>query len=516
MTLNQKTKEIILDSIKSAIFIDEKALEPYKVKPRNPYPEVDLSINLLKKFKEKGISLAVHKFSPNDLQNEERLKYFFKRRDLVLLDWRLDGNDGEEHSLNLLSKIVKEKHIHFCSIFTSELNMDEIIDNVSTYFSGYNSEYYQNIVDELDIYRDDNLATFNQISFNDDRFNGTLFNAFRLVDAGLPQLIKECTGLSTFGEALIQVNYAFSNLHKSIISNPKLSHINRINFSLNINNTIITIIAKSENSAIKILNRLVDQVRKSENNLSQLLGLDMQNSFTNNASFIDENLLNTSIDTLMYHRKQLKSHNLDLEFNNFIKSILLEHSKLKLENSNLKILEEEFLNKISKQNYKIADAEIAILNAFYNGTILKEKKLLNFGDIFKGENTTYYLCITALCDCILHNGESNIDFNYYFVKGNSIPLEEGIKKGDGGFISYIDSTTCILWGQEYVKPKQYFVENPVLVDNKIRIEFRNKQRVLVQKDIEYVFTLKQNYAQRITNHSFNHPIRVGVDFVKVD
>jgi hypothetical protein len=27
MTLNQKTKEIILDSIKSAIFIDEKALE---------------------------------------------------------------------------------------------------------------------------------------------------------------------------------------------------------------------------------------------------------------------------------------------------------------------------------------------------------------------------------------------------------------------------------------------------------------------------------------------------------
>ncbi|QCE41564.1 response regulator receiver domain [Psychroserpens sp. NJDZ02] len=514
MTLNQKTKEIILDSIKSAIFIDEKALEPYKVKPRNPYPEVDLSINLLKKFKEKGISLAVHKFSPSDLQNEERLKYFFKRRDLVLLDWRLDGNDGEEHSLNLLSKIVKEKHIHFCSIFTSEHNKNVIIDNLSTYFSGYNLGYYQNIIDELDIYRDDNLASFNQISFNDDKFNGTLFNAFRLIDAGLPKLIKDCTGITSFGEALIQVRYAFSNLHKSLEPNPKLSHINRTNFSLNINNTIITIIPKSENSAIKILNRLVDQVRKSENNLSQLLGLDMQNSFTNNASFIDENLLNTSINTLMYHRKQLKVHNLDLEFNNFIKSILLEHSKLKLEDSDLKILEEKFLNKISKQNYKVSDNEIAVLNAFYNGTTLKEKKILNFGDIFKGENNTYYLCITALCDCILHNGESNIDFNYYFVKGNSIPVEEGIKKGDGGFISYIDSTTCILWGQEYVKPKQFFVENPLLVNNKIRIEFRDKRRVLVKKDIEYVFTLKQNYAQRITNHSFNHPIRVGVDFVK--
>ena len=75
MTLNQKAKEIILDSIKSAIFIDEKALEPYKAKPKDPYPEVDLSINLLKKFKEKGISLAVHKFTPNDLENEERIKY---------------------------------------------------------------------------------------------------------------------------------------------------------------------------------------------------------------------------------------------------------------------------------------------------------------------------------------------------------------------------------------------------------------------------------------------------------
>ncbi len=515
MTLKNKTKEIILDSIKSAIFIDEKALEPYKFIPRNRYPEIDLSINLLKKFKEKGISLAIHKFSPNDLQNEERLKYFFKRRDLVLLDWRLDGNDGEEHSLNLLSKIVKEKHIHFCSIFTSEQNMNEIIDNVSTYFSGYNALYYQNIVDELDIYRDDNIAVFNQISFNDERFNAALFNTFREIDNELPQLIRDCTDITSFGEALIQVNYAFSNLHKSTISNPKLSHINRTNFSLNINNTIITIIPKSENSAIKILNRLVHQVWKSENNLSQLLGLDMQNSFTNNASFIDENLLNTSIDTLMYHRKQLKAHNLDLEFNNFIKSILLEHSKLKLEDSELKILEEEFLNRISKQNYKIDDAEIAVLNAFYNGTVLRGKKLLNFGDIFKGENDTYYLCITALCDCILHNGESNIDFNYYFVKGQQIPLKEGIKKGDGGFISYINSKTCILWGKEYVKPKQYFVENPAMVNNRISIEYRNKRKILVKKDIDYVFTLKQNYAQRITNHSFNHPIRVGVDFVKI-
>jgi hypothetical protein len=513
MTLLQKTKEIVSGSIKSVIFIDEKALESYKRKSTNVLLEQELSVNLNNNFKKKGISLSVHQFKQNDLLDENRLNYFFNRRDLVLLDWKLDGNDGEEFSLKLLSKVVEQKHIHFCSIYTSELNYDEIINNIQTYFSGYDANYYSNIIDNLNDYRDGNHGVFNQISFDNPAHNATMFNAFRSINEQLPTLIKETTNLSNFGEALIQVNYAFSQYHKSDIVNPLPTHINRINYSLNINNTIITIIPKSEDSAAKILNKLYHQIYNSENCFTQLLGLDMQNSFSNNSAFIDENLLNTKIDTLMFHRKQLIDQKLDIEFNNFIKSLLLKHSKQTLENSSLRILEDAFLDSISKSRYNVTDEEITILNTFYNGSFIKDKNRINFGDIFLKEGTDeYYMCITALCDC-LH--PANIKNNFFFVKGNlATNLSNAIKTGDGGFKSFIGKEKCILWTTgEYIKPIQLHLPNTEINNSILNTSYIFKA-ILTQLPLKYIFSLKSSYAQRIANHTFAHPIRVGVDFVK--
>ena len=513
MTLLQKTKEIVSNSIKSVIFIDEKALESYQKKSLPFVSEEELSINLNKNFKKKGINLCVHKFKQSDLLDENRLNYFFKRRDLVLLDWKLDGNDGEEFSLNLLSKIVKQKHIHFCCIYTSELDYNEIINNILVYFSGSNLEYYSDITTELDVYKQLNEAVFDQISFDNIAQNARMFNAFRAIDANLPNLIKELTNLNDFGNALIQVKYAFSNYHKSALNNPTPILVNRQNNSLNISNTIITIIPKTENSAVKILNRLYQQIYNSENCFTQLLGLDMQNSFSENSSFIDENLLNTKIDTLMFHRKQLVGNALSIEFNNFIKTLLLKHSKQTLEESSLKILEDDFLDSISKSKYKIQDTELATLNTFYNGSYFNNKTRINFGDIFINEVTNeYYLCITALCDC-LH--PENIKNNFFFVKGKvATNLGDAIKSGDGGFKSFINDSICILWtAGEYIKPFQLHIVDTAIV-NSLVSTFHIFNSALNQTNLKYVFSLNSSYAQRIANHTFAHPIRVGVDFVK--
>ncbi|MEG0915389.1 MAG: response regulator receiver domain [Myroides sp.] len=514
MTLLQKTKEIVENSITSALFIDEKALEGYDKRPRILIPEQELSINLCKNFKKKGINLSVHKFKITDLDNIPLLDYFFTKRDLVLLDWKLNGNDGEEYSLKLLSKIVEQKNIHFCSIYTSEDNFDEIINNIVTFFSGYSKEYYNNIIETLEIYRDASPEVFNRISFENKHLNARLFNDFRNIDQNLPQIIKNVTDLSDFGEALIQVCYAFSNFEKSDFENPKPTNINRENYTLNIKNTIVTIIPKSENSASKIISKLQHQVYKSENCFIQLLGLDMQNSFSKNSSFIDENLLQTKVEALMFHRKQLNDNGLNSEFNNFIKTLLLRHSKQTLENSTLQILDDVFLDRITKSKYSIIPEELAQLNTFYNGTFISGKRNLNFGDIFRKEGTNeYYLCITALCDC-LH--PANIKNNFFFVKG--IPtddLHSIINSGDGGFKSYIDGNTCIVWtAGEYVKPFQLHIFDP-LISNNILNSSIVLNNVLSPFNLEYVFSLKSSYAQRIANHTFTHPTRVGVDFVKI-
>ena len=73
----------------------------------------------------------------------------------------------------------------------------------------------------------------------------------------------------------------------------------------------------------------------------------------------------------------------------------------------------------------------------------------------------------------------------------------------------------------YIKPKVYNVTNNKLIGNRINIwDITNKMKkdVLNQDlnhfEVEYVITLRNDYTQRIANHAFGHPARVGVDFVK--
>jgi hypothetical protein len=387
------------------------------------------------------------------------------------------------------------------------------------YFSGYTRDYYDNIKDELDDYQKADPKLFERISLNNIDLNKRMNNEFRELDPGLPKLIQDLTELK-FGEALVQVKKAFSSFLKSKDSNPIPSHINKSNKTLNINNTLITIISKKENSAKKILEKLSNQLWKSDNCFSQILGLDMQNSFTEQASFIDKNLLNSSIDTLLYHRQKLIDDGLKFEFESFIKEILHEQAKLTLEDANLKVLDNTFLEKISKKNYKVADKDLARLNAFYNGSYIKNKEKLNFGDIFYHSKTNqYYLCITALCDC-LH--PENIKNNFFFVIGRTTKvMAEALETGDGNFKSYIASDNCIKWTMpeddwnkgDYIKPVQLHIPCTDLKNKELVIQFI-KDGSHSTETVKYAFTLKDQYAQRIANHTFFHPLRVGVDFVK--
>ncbi len=96
--------QIINESIKSAIFIDENAREPFKEKQNPETLEDRLSVELFNDFEKVGISLSIHKFVPNDILNDKKKEFFFQDRDLVLLDWKLEKNDGEEYALKVGSK----------------------------------------------------------------------------------------------------------------------------------------------------------------------------------------------------------------------------------------------------------------------------------------------------------------------------------------------------------------------------------------------------------------------------
>jgi len=363
-------------------------------------------------------------------------------------------------------------------------------------------------------------------------YNGHLYSDLNSIDQNLPNKIKEIAKRHDLGEALIQVKLGFTNSFKSDEAIKVPFHIDTENEVINLNNTIITILNKGENSAEKIINRLTEQITSSSNCFMQVLGLDMQNKFYENSSFINTKILNISINTLLYHRQQLLESISEDEFKNFMLSILLEQSKMTLSNSDLDILETSFLDEQSREMEEVSNEEIFLLNTFYNGSIL-EKEKLNFGDIFIDENNIYYLCIAPLCDC-LHPG--NVKNNLFFVKGiRSTNIEKCIESGDSGFKSYINEQTCVYWTPKssvqkkedkqeeddklqeagYIKPFQIHIPDLNFDNDELEGKLFKGGDVKNLK-LHYVFTLKNSYAQRIANHAFNHPIRVGVDFVKRD
>ena len=521
-----KASEIIRDSIKTAVYIDEKAWDPFSHEVYNTeINEHVISKNLLDQFKKDGIKLNIHKFNSGEEDNPSihpLKRYLFGNTNLVILDWDLDDNPKSQNysSLKLLADIIAQPNIHFCSIYSSADDFDQIIKKVCSYFSGASSEQYKQIRPLIEPY-DDAVKLLKAIDITKDAHSGIIGDLNKIDSSILreaSQIIKK-----KYQDLLIDLKIAIDdylpkaetpiNYFKEIISNIGNE------YTLLINNTFVTILQKTKNAPEEFVAKFSSHISQDkEKSYFKLLGLDMQREFLQKGAFINPEILNINLNSFLDHRRKIKEKYDHEHFNFHIKDIFLKNAELNLSDANLSFLDSSFLDSIDDRSEASAD-QLALINSFYNGAyFLKENRLLNFGDIFSNDGA-YYLCITALCDCITYvvDGKetSNVDFKYYFVKGSKLPdINDGFSKGDGGFISYIDDKTCISWTQgEYIKPFQLYIPKP-LINDEILVAY-DWAREPHEFSLEYKFTLKQNYAQRIANHAFSHPMRVGIDFLKI-
>ena len=529
----EKAFEIIKKSIKSAIFIDENARTFFqKEDDLKGEPEEEISVELHRNFKGSGISLDIHKYSLKDEEDNTLKDYLFEDRDLVLLDWNLDGKSaGQEYALELLADLIKRPHIHFCTIYTSETgsNLDNVFKNILSYFSNKTAEYYAEIKEELELDKEiiKIKDVLDDINLNRDSKDcgqkvGKLFKS----NSAQIKEIKQITKITDNKCAIIKASIALSDTIKSSEPNPCPTLSSFENKTMIIENTIITILNKKENDPQDLIKNISNQVVASNASFSQLLGLEMQTAFSNSSSFIDANLLHFTKDSLIYHRENYRKENLLHFFPEFIKEIMLEKAKLNLRSTSLSLLEDAFLD---AENHGLIphESELIAMNVFYNSTKLKNDNKLNFGDIFKKEDKEeYFICITALCDCLRPEKISNA---FFFAKGEPIKSKDALKLGDTAFISYLSDKQIVKWtdvntkidkdhhkfSPVYIKPLQFTITNPEFSDkNEIKFMFLSSNGEIDSFKAKYVTTIKQNYTQRIANHAFNHPIRVGVDFVK--
>ncbi|SDX51858.1 response regulator receiver domain [Aequorivita viscosa] len=530
-------KEILKENIKSAIYIDENAREfNQDVAALIGADEEILSLELYSKFRSAGVSLESVKYAIGYENDDNWVNYCLDNRDLILLDWHLDGQSGEIQSLIILDKIINTPNIHFCVIYTSEEYLDGVFKRILTNYSSLTKEVYSE-------YKEYTESIFGE---------GFDFSEFHKISMGRndadikkeigPLLKKYKTQIEEFKKAaslddIICAICKISNVNLDTF-HEELNHplpcpniIKQDKFLLEINNTIITIFKKKENDPKNLLDNFFDHIINDIDSYNQLLAIDFFNRIFKIGIINKDNKINFSKEALLEHRNRLKNEGLDSFYEEFVKELLLEKMNLSLRNTKSALLSDEIFEELYNPAIKAKNEDSHRMNVFYNSFILNKKdSYINFGDVFNFEDADkadkYLICLTPLCDCL--RPQEKIKRNYFFAEGEHINLEEALKLGDTAFVSFLPNGKVVRWTdapQEpskyvpiYVKPLQYKVldgKDLINENGVIDLYYLNKEGERKSRPVKYITTIRENYCQRIANHAFSYPLRVGVDFVKI-
>lgn len=554
LNFNDVAKNIIKETINSAIFIDDHALENFKSKNSKYKDDNNRTINLFNDFKKNRCLLHSFKFTKKGWK--ENKKFYLKNKDLLILDWQLVKEDHCE-ALKILDEAVSEKSLHFICIYTKEA-LDVVKNEINRFFLGSINEGLKNEIRAS--LTDTNLNEYwNFDNFDDDweQLDTSINNIINAKESDIasqieefriqydlePEIIKSIIDLnslnliSTFAKlrtALSKENLIFSKHSNHNFFKKSLDDDN----TFYIGHTIIKIFKKDVVTGDQLYTSFLSSFLKEKNIFLSLMGLEMRNRFRENSAFIGKDFDDLSENAFFYHKSKNGEH--PYIFFDFLREILKDQVATFMYEKNLElfdVLEEYFVsieggkklaNFEAGSNLKDFKKEVFKLNYFYNRININHRltnDFLRFGDIFKTNIPAldkdqkpiflerFFLCITPHCDCLRPN--EKIKNQFWFVEGKKEESQESVlKKTDGKFISFVkeESSSDIIainWiMKEFCQPFTMLVPNNKFTD-KISANYYG-----TNLEFKFIDSIKENYTQRIANEAFGYPMRVGIDFVK--
>ena len=512
MSYEKYAKRIISEHIKSALFIDENAREAFSPNSSPELFEEKLSVNLFREFAKHNILLSTYKY--NIMDYKQRKSSLFNGRNLILLDWKLDGNEGEDKALGILSDIIESKKILLCVVYTKE-RPENVLKNILSFFSGITSTECDDIKMDLMLDFEDNHNNF-MSKLEDIILNNTNEQQVNKLMSEYATIFEKDFFQNNKNELNNRLLECWCSYSDYIKANTKQLRVSSYKVSDNvilIGNTFVVILNKETTKYKMLLNKLTQSIANYSKGFSLLMSIEMNNIMQNKGLMIDQRISNISKDLFAFYKmKDI------IGFDYFIKEVMLSGVSLNLMDEKLSTI--RTLKNVSESFEPKLD-ELLKMNIFYNSIQRPDNSNLLFGDIFKCSNDScYYICITPLCDCLNPKNE-NI---FYFAKGLKVEKEDKIKKelkrSEEVFISYVPDNVIIRWSNSSDKGKPIYITPipltiPKLIIKNNHINAYRLKAHISQKEkltLEYVTTLKQNYAQRIANHAFAHSMRVGISF----
>lgn len=512
-------QEIISESIKSAVFIDDEIPLLFS----GVDDETKICQPLYEALQTKDCSLDFSKFVGISNINE---KLLFERKDLVILDWELDSVEPKYKStLEIIDKAVETDNLHFVCIYSNKGDdFGDIYYKILAYYSeniiDNSSKNRQSVVEfiesdgsESDIIIKDIISHTKEFTLNsidEKECQKRIASVFKARIGEFKTHINDLYTNSTPSERLLRLGFDLNRIDTYRLKPKKVYKVCRKNY-LQINNTFFAVFKKGEQNTDELYNNFLEAISSANEAFLTFMSMEMRNKLLGKSSLIGKQLGRINEAAFFYHKDNIAP---DEAFDEFMVELWESYNTAGLYKEKSCLLSVIDNYKKGKDLIDPSEEDLAKLNFYYNidHTALSSMRNIGFGDIFlikrEGDYSHYMLCITPHCDCL--NPDKTNGF-YYFVKGKVTSIQRGLDLADSGFITFIkqdsDAIICVEW---ILKPfTLYICEKQRNISTSTAIVFGDK---LV--DLKYCCTLKENYCQRITNKAFSNPIRVGISFVK--
>ena len=568
MDFDTVAKEIVSDSICSAVCVDNAFEEPYTPTEDPEKDSFKIPKELYESFKAQNCILDIYKYVDlNDWENKK--ENILRNKDLLILDWELtDGDPPYKDALEILLEAVRTESLPFVYIYTQEIDLNKVVLNICAYFSGISSEdlrrKYESLCDKLEelpevedagkLLRGMNEKC-KEILIHSDKSKVIRKEIFEYLqreqeidskEAGrffvqLCNIGKDVFATNTHDDFLkfLGIFLNPSQLREKTVSDIDIHPVKDEEYAFLIHNTIVKISTKklSTTEGIKsdvvspeeVYSDLSRTIWKRPRNFLALLGLEMRNLYRGRSSVIGKDL--NEIDEIAFfkHQKSFEDTDEQERFYEFLKNIWKEElSSFLLDQSPaLFSVLDEYKNKnniedgletLQKNPKKFID-DLSKLNYYYSVLRFdwKNPRKIRFGDIFSitfekngdsEEDYSYLLCITSHCDCLR---PQKVEDSLNFVGGKKLKLKKGLEIGDSGCVSYIkanEEIVCIEWRK--IPFTIHIAPNGNDISKPIKCIFSGRDITL-----DYLATQKENYTQRIANAAFSYASRVGIELVRL-
>lgn len=554
-------KDIVNNYFCSALCIDDKYIEPFDgngIEEPSIYREP--SKQLYNSFRDAGCCLDIFRYE-NMVQWKEREKSLLGKKDLLILDWELTGNDPSKDALEILYHAVYTERIPFVVIYTHTTDLQNVNLQIHSFFEFHfdcNDErerFYDEMcgeiernaaIEEVNVFLRSLKSDFTNFAYYDNTQRG------KEIKNEIMTKISEKTG-SQIGSFRSTIESKLGSLDKAFKfmacfyndcffgSNEIRDAVKHIdssneNISYMINLTTVVVIRKRElliTDGIQpqnLFKHFSDIISKPPRNFLSLLSIEMKSLFIKECGRIGNRLMDIDEKAFLHHKNMQKkdhesgaSEDSKEEFFDFLKNNWANEMTFFIseQNPNLFGVIDDYLNTIVQSGaISPKDSDLVKLNYYYSFVFPEKrtKRKIGFGDVFKLSHITtpdtphgYVMCITNHCDCIRPDKIGN---QLLFVFGVKMAdPKKALRKAESenrSFLMKDDQPLCIEWDTKPFSLHIAKVNNIVEGDNIIKVCFRGNP-----SQLKYIATQKENYTQKIANAAFGHAARVGIELCQI-